>query len=68
MLRYTEGGAVGRYIEGGGGGGNYLVPPPLHPSPAVLLHIKYVMESVCDWMFFTDVVIVTATDTLRAHR
>ena len=59
--------------------------PPLHPSPAVLLHIKYftvsftcsplprltcryVMESVCEAMFITDVTIVTATDTLRAHR
>ena len=49
-----------------------ILPPPLHPSPAVLLHIKYVMESVCDSMAFTDVTIVvnnsTGTDTLRAHR
>lgn len=59
-----------RYLEGAAGPGasGYLVPPPLHPSPAVLLHIKYVMESVCDWMCFTDVVIVTSSDTLRAHR
>ena len=26
------------------------------------------MESVCEAMFITDVTIVTATDTLRAHR
>ena len=45
-----------------------LQPPPLHPSPAVLLHIKYVMESVCDSMSFTDVTIITSSDTLRAHR
>ena len=49
-----------------------ILPPPLHPSPAVLLHIKYVMESVCESMAFTDVTIVvnnsTGTDTLRAHR
>ena len=45
-----------------------LLPPPLHPSPAVLLHIKYVMESVCESMSFTDVTIITTTDTLRAHR
>lgn len=44
------------------------LPPPLHPSPAVLLHIKYVMESVCEAMCFTDVTIVTQSDTLRAHR
>ena len=48
------------------------LPPPLHPSPAVLLHIKYVMESVCESMAFTDVTIVVnndnGTDTLRAHR
>ena len=43
-------------------------PPPLHPSPAVLLHIKYVMESVCESMCFTDVTIITSSDTLRAHR
>jgi len=48
--------------------GNPPLLPPLHPSPAVLLHIKYVMESVCEAMFITDVTIVTATDTLRAHR
>ena len=29
---------------------------------------RYVMESVCEAMFITDVTIVTATDTLRAHR
>ena len=45
-----------------------LLPPPLHPSPAVLLHIKYVMESVCESMGFTDVTIITRSDTLRAHR
>ena len=49
-----------------------ILPPPLHPSPAVLLHIKYVMESVCESMAFTDVTIVVSddkgTDTLRAHR
>ena len=45
-----------------------LLPPPLHPSPAVLLHIKYVMESVCESMGFTDVTIITQSDTLRAHR
>lgn len=47
---------------------NTLLPPPLHPSPAVLLHIKYVMESVCDSMGFTDITIVASNDTLRAHR
>jgi hypothetical protein len=26
------------------------------------------MESVCEAMFFTDIAILTATDTLRAHR
>ena len=47
---------------------NTLLPPPLHPSPAVLLHIKYVMESVCESMCFTDITIVASNDTLRAHR
>ena len=32
------------------------------------LTCRYVMESVCEAMFITDVTIVTATDTLRAHR
>ena len=53
--------------EGGGYGGP-LLPPPLHPSPAVLLHIKYVMESVCESMCFTDITLVARDDTLRAHR
>ena len=35
---------------------------------AVLLHIRYVMESICEWMSFTDVTIVTGTERLRAHR
>jgi hypothetical protein len=62
--------SVPRYLEGGGVGGPSfpLLPPPLYPSPAVLLHIKYVMETVCDSMCFTDVTIITASDTLRAHR
>ena len=34
----------------------------------MLLHIRYVMESICEWMSFTDVTIVTATERLRAHR
>jgi uncharacterized Zn-finger protein len=47
---------------------NPVILPPLHPSPAVLLHIKYVMESVCESMCFTDITIVACNDTLRAHR
>eukprot|EP00090_Calanus_glacialis_P028985 TRINITY_DN46478_c0_g1_i1.p1 TRINITY_DN46478_c0_g1~~TRINITY_DN46478_c0_g1_i1.p1 ORF type:complete len:728 (-),score=118.92 TRINITY_DN46478_c0_g1_i1:190-2373(-) len=47
---------------------NSMLPPPLQPSPAVLLHIKYVMESVCESMCFTDITIVACNDTLRAHR
>jgi hypothetical protein len=49
-------------------------PPPMiaqhsfQPSQAVLLHIRYVMESICEWMQFTDVNIVTGTERLRAHR
>ena len=34
----------------------------------MLLHVKYVMESICEWMQFTDVTIVTRTERLRAHR
>jgi hypothetical protein len=57
---------------GGGGGGGApsfpsLLPPPLYPSPAVLLHIKYVMETVCHSMFFTDVTIVTVECTANSH-
>ncbi len=40
----------------------------LQPSQAVLLHIRYVMESVCESMLFTDVTLVTETERLRAHR
>ena len=43
-----------------------LVESP--PEQAVLLHIRYVMESICEWMSFTDVTIVTGTERLRAHR
>eukprot|EP00094_Tigriopus_californicus_P008812 TCALIF_08493-PA protein Name:"Similar to ZNF84 Zinc finger protein 84 (Homo sapiens)" AED:0.00 eAED:0.00 QI:154/1/1/1/1/1/2/520/868 len=53
-------------------------PPPLvpgapfhqhyQPSPAVLLHIRYVMESICEWMQFTDVSIMAGSSTFRAHR
>lgn len=53
-------------------------PPPLvpgapfhqhyQPSPAVLLHIRYVMESICEWMLFTDVSIMAGNSTFRAHR
>lgn len=61
--------------SGGASGANAAnsYPAPQHhfqPSPAVLLHIKYVMEGIAEWMQFTDVVIVTGVDNqkIRAHR
>ena len=45
-----------------------MMMQPFQPSQAVLLHIRYVMESICEWMSFTDVTIVTGTERLRAHR
>ena len=45
-----------------------MIMQPFQPSQAVLLHIRYVMESICEWMSFTDVTIVTGTERLRAHR
>lgn len=45
-----------------------LNTPHYMPSPAVLLHIKYVMEGICESMQHTDVTICTSEGRLRVHR
>lgn len=68
---FNNGGSCGSglgIMSGSNGPQTRLQFPLFHPSEAVLLHIRYVMENISDTMDFTDVTLETSRQRIRAHR